>query len=184
MAPVKSNLSSFTNVWFNPGAGLLKRSAWYLVSALFFSSKFPINFIKIFLLKIFGATLGTGAVIKPGVQIKFPWKLRLGNHVWIGENVWIDNLEQVTLGSNVCVSQDALLVTGSHDYSKSSFDLLTKPIIIEDGAWVAARAIVTGGVTAGNHSVLLTSSVASANLEPYGVYRGNPAVKIRTRQME
>ena len=95
---------------------------------------------------MFGAKIGEGVIIKPKVSVKYPWKLEIGANTWIGENVWIDNLDVVKIGSNCCLSQGALLLSGNHNYKKKSFDLLVRPITLEDGAWVGARAIVVQGV--------------------------------------
>src|SRR5690242_9560833 len=100
-----------------------------MVSAIFFqNSLFPFSGWKVFLLRLFGASVGKGVVIKPRVTIKYPWFLTIGNHSWIGENVWIDNLGKVAIGSNVCLSQGSMLLTGNHDYTKSTFDLMVKEI--------------------------------------------------------
>jgi putative colanic acid biosynthesis acetyltransferase WcaF len=130
---------------------------------------------------MFGAKIGTGVVIKPGVNIKYPWFLEMGDHCWIGEEVWIDNLALVSIGNNVCLSQGAYLLTGSHDYKKRSFDLITKPIILEDGVWIGAKATVCLGITCHAHSVLAVGSIATSDLEPYSIYQGNPAIKKRER---
>jgi putative colanic acid biosynthesis acetyltransferase WcaF len=132
-------------------------------------------------LRTFGAKIGKVAIIKPWVRIKFPWNLTLGDHVWLGENSWIDNISPVTLGNHVCISQDAFLLTGNHDYKKIDFPLITKPIVIEDGAWIGAKSIVIGGVLVQTHAVLSIASVATKNLDAYSIYQGNPAVKIKER---
>jgi len=87
----------------------------------------------------------------------------------------------ITIGSNVCLSQGAVLITGSHNYKKKTFDLITGRIVLEDGVWIGALAVVNQGITASSHSVLTTGSVATKNLEAYAIYKGNPAVKIRER---
>ena len=130
---------------------------------------------------MFGAKIGKGVTIKPGVNIKYPWKLTVGDYTWIGERVWIDCLDTVTIGSNCCLSQGALLLNGNHNYKKSTFDLMISPITIEDGVWIGAQSIITGGVTCKSHSVLAVQSVASSDMEAYGIYRGNPAVKVKER---
>jgi putative colanic acid biosynthesis acetyltransferase WcaF len=178
-----TDLSTYNNKWYNPGS-LLKRACWFLVSGLFFRSGFfPFYGIKVSLLEIFGADVGKGVVIKPGVHIKYPWLLKLGNYCWIGENVWIDNLAMVEIGNHVCISQGALLLTGNHDYSKPAFDLMVKSIVLEDGVWVGAKAVVCPGVTCHSHAVLSVGSVATQSLEAYGVYQGNPCIKIKTREI-
>jgi putative colanic acid biosynthesis acetyltransferase WcaF len=90
-------------------------------------------------------------------------------------------LVKVRIGSNVCVSQGAVLLTGSHNYKKPTFDLITGSIVLEDGVWIGAQAIVSPGVTAASHSVLTAASVATKDMEAYSIYQGNPAVKIRER---
>ncbi len=180
----KTDLSKFNNTWYYPG-NPVKRLVWYLINICFFQCPFlPFPFIKIFFLRFFGAKVGKGVNIKPSVNIKYPWKLQLGNNVWIGEGVWIDNLEEVFIGDNSCISQGALILSGNHNYKKPRFDLVLKKIILEDGVWIGAKSIVTGGVICGSHSVLSAGSVASVNLESYWIYRGNPAVKIKERIIE
>ena len=178
------DLSSFNNKWYKPG-NPVKRFLWYFINVLFIKNGwFPFSGFKRFWLKVFGAKIGKGVVIKPNVNIKYPWKLIVGDHVWIGENVWIDNLDTITIGNNCCLSQGVLLLCGNHDYTSSSFDLMVKPIVLEDGAWIGAKAIVCPGVTVGTHAVLSVGSVATKNLEPYGIYSGNPASRIKERVIE
>ncbi len=161
------------------------RFLWYFINIIFFkSSLFPFNSLKLFLLRLFGCSLGKGVVIKPNVNIKYPWKLSLGNYVWIGEQVWIDNLDNVTIGNNVCISQGAILICGSHDYKKPSFDLITKEIILNDGVWVGTKSIILPGVVAESHAILSAGSVMSKNLENYTIYRGNPAKKVGLRTIK
>ena len=164
------------------GAGRLKRVCWYFTNVLFFKN--PINVsisLKVFLLKLFGARVGAGVVIKQCVNIKYPWKLQIGNYSWIGEEVWIDNLTDVFIGNNVILSQGALILTGSHDPSKETFDFVSLPVLIEDGAWIGARAVVYGGVTCYSHSILGINAVAESDLQAYTIYKGNPAVPVLKR---
>lgn len=173
-----TDLSKYDNSWYDPGRGALMRFLWYFVNLLIVKNRWnPIIGIKVTVLRAFGAKIGKGVVIKPGVNIKYPWNLFIGDYSWIGENVWIDNLASVTIGSNVCISQGALLISGNHNYKSPTFDLMVKPIVIEDGAWVGARSTVCPGVTMHTHSVLTVGSVASKDLIPYTIYRGNPAVE-------
>ena len=130
---------------------------------------------------MFGCSLGKGVVIKPNVNIKYPWKLSLGNYVWIGERVWIDNLDNVMIGNHVCISQGAMLICGSHNYKQKSFDLITKEIALNDGVWIGAKSIILPGVVAESHSILSAGSVISKNLESFTVYKGNPAEKVGSR---
>ncbi|MHA8049913.1 WcaF family extracellular polysaccharide biosynthesis acetyltransferase [Aquirufa sp. ROCK-SH2] len=180
----KVNLKSFSNKVFDTNLSKLKYLAWLLVSNIFFLTNIPYPiFIKIFLLKLFGAQIGEGLVIKPWVKIKLPWKLKIGDHVWLGENCWIDNISQISIGNNSCISQGALLITGNHDYKSISFELISKEIIIEEGCWVGANSIVSGGVTLKSHSILSIGSSTSKNLEAYTIYRGNPAEIVKKRMI-
>ena len=164
------------------GAGKGKQLAWYLVNVLFLQNPFNIfSSLKVFLLRSFGARVGTGVVIKPSVNIKYPWKLVIGDHAWIGEEAWIDNLSEVRIGAHVTISQGALLLTGSHDHSRTTFDFMSEPIVLEDGCWIGARATVLGGVRCGTHAILGVSAVASQDLKPYVIYQGNPASPVMVR---
>ena len=157
---------------------------WYILNAVIFRSAFfPFYGLKRGLLKLFGAEVGSGVVIKPRVNIKYPWKLVVGANTWIGEEAWIDNLDQVNLGPNVCISQGAYLFCGNHDYKSPAFDLLTAPITLEEGAWVAAKGVVCPGVIMKSHAVLSAGSLATGTLKPYTVYRGNPAEPVRKREI-
>jgi putative colanic acid biosynthesis acetyltransferase WcaF len=178
----QTNLELYNNAPYHPGGNAVKRVLWYYVNSVFFkSSLVPFYAFKNFLLRLFGAEIGKQVEIKPCVNIKYPWHLTIGNEVWIGENVWLDNLVPIVIGNHVCISQGAVLLTGNHNYTKESFDLMTAGISVGDGAWIGAFAVVNSGVTVGSHAVLTTGSVATRPLEAYGIYRGNPAVKIRRR---
>jgi putative colanic acid biosynthesis acetyltransferase WcaF len=164
------------------GASRIKQVIWYCVNIIFFKNPFNIlSSLKVTLLRWFGARLGQGVVVKPSVSIKFPWKLQVGDHSWIGEAVWIDNLSDVVIGSHVTLSQGCLLLTGSHDHSKTSFDFLSSAIVLEDGVWIGANAVVAGGVTCRSHSILGIGAVAEKDLEAYTIYKGNPAVPVLKR---
>jgi putative colanic acid biosynthesis acetyltransferase WcaF len=181
MSTGRSDLSKFNNDWYRPGAGRLKRAMWYAFNACFFASGFPWSGVKPFLLRMFGANIGRGVIFKPRVNITYPWRLTIGNHVWIGGGVWIDNLEDVAIHDHVCVSQGAMLLTGNHDYKREAFDLILGRIVLEEGVWLGARSVVCPGVICRSHSVLSVGSVATRELEAYSIYQGNPALKVRDR---
>jgi putative colanic acid biosynthesis acetyltransferase WcaF len=181
---VETDLSSFSNSEYQPGS-FLKRSLWYFTSLLFFRTHIPWSSrLKVLLLRSFGAEVGSQVVIKPSVAIKYPWFLQVGDYSWIGENVWIDNLVNVSIGSNACISQGAMLLTGNHDYKKSTFDLMAKSIEIENGVWIGAKSVVCPGISCLSHSVLSVGSVATSDLSAYFVYSGNPATKVKSREIE
>jgi putative colanic acid biosynthesis acetyltransferase WcaF len=181
----KVRLDTYDNSWYNPGAGTLKRTIWFLVNVLFFINPFnPSSTLKVFLLRLFGAIIGKGVVIKPAVNIKYPWFLKIGDYAWIGEKVWVDNLTFVSIGNHTTISQGAILLTGNHDFKSVNFDLRLGKIILEDGVWIGAKAVVCPEVICNSHSVLTAGSVAISNLEPYIIYQGNPALAKRKRLME
>ncbi|GAB3947973.1 putative colanic acid biosynthesis acetyltransferase [Spirosoma harenae] len=177
----KTDLSRFDNSWYDHGPRW-RVILWFLINAYFLNTYLPIpTSLRIAVLRLFGAKIGRNVMIKPAVNVKYPWLLTVGDYVWIGEQVWIDNLSPVTIGSHACLSQGAMILTGNHDYQRSTFDLTTRPITLEDGVWIGAKAVVCAGVQCGSHAVLSVNSVATRSLDPYGIYQGNPAVFIRQR---
>ncbi|MEQ8688295.1 MAG: putative colanic acid biosynthesis acetyltransferase [Imperialibacter sp.] len=180
----ETNLSAYNNAWYKPGAHAVKRLLWYVTNSLFFINPLnPSSGLKVALLRLFGASVGRGVRINPSVNIKYPWLLEIGDYSWIGEKVWIDNLAKVTLGNNCCLSQGAMLLTGNHNYKKPTFDLMVSPIVLEEGVWIGAKATVCPGVTCHSHAVLAVGSVATKDLEAFGIYQGNPAVKVKERKI-
>ncbi len=176
------DFSKYTVGRFDRGAGVLKEALWLFINLLLFQlCPLSLSALKCFVLRCFGAKIGHGVVIKPQVKITFPWKLKLGDHVWLGEECWLLNLEQIIIGDNVCISQRAFLCTGNHNYKSPLFDLIVKPIHIESGAWIGAATVVGPGVKVGSHAVLTAGSVATDDLQPFGIYRGNPAVFVKQR---
>jgi putative colanic acid biosynthesis acetyltransferase WcaF len=176
------DLSKYTAKGFDRGAGAMRESLWLVANLLLFQlCPFKLSGLKCFVLRSFGAKIGRGVVIKPQARITFPWKLTLGNHVWLGEESWLLNLEHIVIGDHVCVSQRAFLCTGNHNYKSAAFDLIVKPIQIDEGAWIGANAFVGPGVGVGTHAVLTAGSVATDDLQPFGIYRGNPAELARKR---
>lgn len=179
------DLSCFENSWYSPGRGRLVRTLWFFVNAFVFDSwLLPVSAPKRLILRAFGARIGRGVVIKPRVNIKYPWRLSVEDHAWIGEGCWIDNLGDVSIGESACLSQGCLLLCGNHDYRSPRFDLLVGDIRVEEGAWVGARAIVCPGVTVGAHAVLSVASVARSDLARHMVFSGNPARALRPRNLQ
>lgn len=179
----KVDLGGFSVGNFDKGAGRLKIMLWYMVNALIVRASWnPLMGVKIALLRAFGAKIGKGVVIKNEVLVKSPWYLTIGDNCWLGERCWIDNLDRVTIGSNVCVSQGAMLLTGNHDYTLPTMPYRNGPIRIEDGAWVGANCTVCPGVTIYENAILTVGSVATKDLKASGIYQGNPAAWKRGRR--
>lgn len=166
---------------FKVGAPILKQVLWYFTDVIFFKSRLmPVSSVLVTFLRLFGSRIGKEVRIKPGIHIKYPWKLEIGDYSWLAD-CYIDNLDHVKIGKNCCISQQAVLITGNHNYSRTNFDLMTGLIVLEDGSWIGAAATVGPGVTLHNHAVLTMGSVANKNLLPYSIYQGNPAVKVKDR---
>ncbi|AWV98404.1 WcaF family extracellular polysaccharide biosynthesis acetyltransferase [Arcticibacterium luteifluviistationis] len=180
----KVDLSKYDNSWYNHGP-LYRRLLWLLFGRIFINTYFPIpTKFKIIVLRVFGAKMGENIMIKPKVNIKYPWLLEVGDNTWIGEQVWIDNLDFVKVGTNVCLSQGVMLLTGNHDYKSRKFDLMVGKITLEDGVWIGAKSLVAPGVICHEHSVLGAASLLSKSLPSNEIWSGNPAIFLRNRIIE
>ncbi len=180
-----SDLSRFDNAWYDPGRPFPVRAAWLAVNALFFQTWLPWPYgLKRALLGAFGARIGAGVVVKPHVNVKYPWHLEVGDHAWIGEGAWLDSLASIRIGAHACLSQGCTIETGNHDWSKPAFDLVVKPVVVEEGAWAAVCSLLLPGSRLASHAVLGAGSVLSGDTEPYGVYAGVPAVRVKTRRID
>ena len=179
------DLSRYSARNFDRGASRWKEALWHAVKCLVFQNPIPIpSRIRVALLRAFGARVGRGVVIRSNVNIKFPWRLEIGDHVWLGEEVAILSLAPVKIGSNVCISQRAHLCTGSHDHRSDTFDLIVRPIEVGSGVWVAAQAFIAPGVKLGDGSVVGAGSVVLKDVPPGCVVRGNPASVINDTSRE
>ncbi|MFJ3582373.1 WcaF family extracellular polysaccharide biosynthesis acetyltransferase [Streptomyces sp. NPDC090127] len=158
------NLPAFTLAGYDKGRGILVQALWFAVMNTVFMAWFCPARLRVALLRAFGATIGDGVLVRHRVRILWPWKLTVGDHTWIGEGAWLLNLEPITLGAHVCVSQEALLCTGSHDHRAADFRYRNAPVTVEDGAWIAARATVLAGVTVGRHAVVAAGTTLHTDL--------------------
>ncbi|KHD08060.2 acyl transferase [Candidatus Thiomargarita nelsonii] len=174
-------LDRYNSKGFERGRAMAIEIIWLILQWLLMSSWIPGSMHRVFLLRLFGAKIGKTVTIKPGVIVKFPWRLQIGDFSWIGENVWIDNLANVTIGRHCCLSQGTFLCTGSHDWNSETFDLIVKPITVEDQAWLTARSTVAPGVIVREGAVLGLGSVATKELKAWWIYQGCPALAIKER---
>jgi putative colanic acid biosynthesis acetyltransferase WcaF len=178
------DLARFKNPDFDRGASRWTELSWlYVRKFLFEHSVLPINGIRTRMLRKYGAKVGTGVVVKPRVRIHFPWNLTMGDHVWLGEDAYLLNLAPISIASNVCISQRAFLCTGSHDWSDPAFRLITKPITVEEGAWISADVFVAPGVTIGRNAVATAGSIVLSDLPANMICSGNPCVPIKQRRI-
>lgn len=155
---------------------------WWLVQATLFRCSPQLLYgFRRWLLRLFGATIGAGAIIRPSVEIPYPWKLRIGDHAWIGDHAVLYCFAEITIGRNAVVSQKSYLCAGTHDYRSPQFDIEAYPIVIEEEAWIAADVFVGPGVTIGRGTVVGSRSSVFTDLPPMMVCVGSPARPVHAR---
>jgi len=160
----------------------LRRLAWNICRAVLYRlSPKPLHAWRSFLLRLFGARMGRGCHFYPGSKVWAPWNLVCADQVTAADGAEIYNPAPITLGSHVILSQDAYVCGATHDYNDSAFPLIAYAMTFGAYAWVCARASVAPGVNLGEGAVLGLGSVATHDLDPWAVYAGVPAVKVRDR---
>lgn len=176
------DLSKYDSSDFDRGASRAKELAWLVISALSVAGPVPGSGWRAALLRAFGAKIAEDVVLKPRVRVKFPWRLEIGASSWIGEEVWIDNLAEVCIGRDACISQGAYIGTGNHDWTSSRFDLMTTVITIEDQCWVGARATVAPGTHMEAGAVLGMGAVGAGRLKSWTLYGAGKAAELGPRR--
>ena len=165
--------------------GLIQQVVWLLAGLPIVGSRWlPGAAWRVSVLRLFGARIGSGVRIKTGVRIKYPWRLRVGNDCWIGEDCWIDNMADVVMGNDVCISQGCYLCTGNHDWKDPSFSMFASPIVLEDGSWVASRSVLGPGVVIGESGLAAIGSVVWRSIPAGEIHGGNPATFRGLRTLE
>jgi putative colanic acid biosynthesis acetyltransferase WcaF len=168
---------------YDVGASLAKRVAWYVVNvAVMYNPLLPLSAPRVLALRAFGARVGKNVNIKPQVKVKFPWKLTIGDGAWIGEECWIDNLDQVSIGNHAVLSQRTYLCTGNHDWAEAGMPLRTSPIEIHDDAWIGACVTVAPGSEVGEGTVVALGSTVRGKLPDDMICAGNPAQPVKPRR--
>lgn len=166
---IKRTLKNFES---SRNFNLIIFSFWWLISNLIFSNAWTPGSLRPRILRIFGARIGSGVIIRRGIRVHFPWNLEIGDNCWIGEEVWFINHEKVTIGSDVCISQRSIICSGGHDYRSASLAYAHKPIEIKDGVWVCLDAKILPGVTLGECSVVSAGEVARKTVPDYSMLVG------------
>lgn len=164
--------------WGRPAAVVY---LWGLCEWLFVTNALQISSrLRVAVLRAFGAKIGSGVIFRPRTRVRFPWKLEIGDDSWIGEGVWIHNQDRVTIGHDVVISQETFITTGSHAHRRD-MALITRPVYVEAGAWVTARAVITGGVAVGRSGLIAPGSVVGTSVPSATIVAGNPAIVIGPR---
>ncbi|PZF33065.1 acetyltransferase [Curtobacterium sp. MCPF17_051] len=148
---------------------------WAVAELLFVTNPWQISSsIRARVLRLFGAEIGTGVIMRPRMRVRFPWKLHIENDCWIGEGVWFHNQDDIRIGNDVVISQETFLTTGSHAH-RVDMALITRPIEIGAGTWITARCMVLGGTKLGESCLAKPMSVVSGTHPANSVLEGNPA---------
>jgi putative colanic acid biosynthesis acetyltransferase WcaF len=170
-----------------PGAGeAWDRPAWFIVAwsiaeLLFVTNPWQISSgLRVRVLRTFGARIGPGVIFRPRTRVKFPWKLEIGARSWIGEGVWFHNQAEIKLGSDVVISQETLLTTGSHRHRRD-MALITKPIVIESGAWITSRCMVLGGAEVGRSALAQPMTIVKGPVPANAVVAGRNCIVVGQR---
>jgi putative colanic acid biosynthesis acetyltransferase WcaF len=179
---MKQNLKSFKVPAGFRGRSALVVQIWWLVDCLFFRpSPQVLYFWRRMLLRMFGARIGKGVLIRPSVKVTYPWKITIGEYSWIGDEVVLYSLGEIKIGSHAVVSQRSYLCAGSHDYNSEEFTIFSLPVVVEDQAWLATDVFVGPGVTIGKAAVVGARSSVFKSIEGGKIYAGNPAKIIKER---
>jgi len=167
------------------GGSKFKVQIWDIIQLFFisFSPQFMYGF-RNFLLRLFGAKIGKNVKIRSSVKITYPWNLEIGDNVWIGEDCYIYNLAKISIGSDVSIAHRNFFNTGGHDYTKTTFDIFAKPIVIEDECWVTSEVYISPGVTIGKGAVIGVRSSVFKDMPEGMLCYGNPAKPMKKREMQ
>lgn len=171
----KRSLAARRGQPYDKRRGIVAQALWVAVSELVFTKVWCPNSLRCRLLRLFGARVGTGVLIKQRVRVQWPWNLSIGDNSWVGTDVELYNLADIVIGSDVCISQHSYVCTGSHDADSPTFEFDNAPIVVEDGVWLCARTTVLRGVTVGANSVVGATALVTRDVPPGSVVRPPPA---------
>lgn len=164
------------------GKSLFTVQLWNMCYRIFFRhSPRSLNSWRRWLLRVFGAKIGKSVLIRPSAKILYPWKIKIGDWSWIGDNVTLYSMGEIIIGRNTVISQNSYICTGSHDYTKERFDIFSRKIIIGDEVWIASDVFIFPNVTISNGAVISARSTVQNDLPPNMVCWGNPAKPMKSR---
>ncbi|MGB3536217.1 MAG: hormogonium polysaccharide biosynthesis acetyltransferase HpsU [Microcoleaceae cyanobacterium] len=179
------DLRQYDQSWFDRGKPGWFILLWWFIQAITFPlTLHPMNGIRCWILRLFGAEIGTGVVIRPTARLTYPWKVKIGDYSWIGDDVVLYSLDSITIGQHCVISQKSYLCTGSHDISDPAFGLKTAPIQVENGAWLATDCFVAPGVNIGANAVVGARSSVFCDLPGGYICIGTPCRPKSPRQMQ
>ena len=184
-APSWVDLAKYDSSQHDRGrAGWIVILWWLIQGVLFPLSLHNLNGFRAWLLRLFGAEIGKKVVIRPSARFVYPWKVVIGDYSWIGDDVVLYSVERISIGSHCVISQKSYLCTGSHDLTDSSFSLITAPINIGNGVWVASDCFVAPGVAIGANSVIGARSSVFRNIPAQKIAWGSPCISHRNRTID
>lgn len=158
------------------GGAAWRAQLWWLFQAVFVLHTPQYMFAwRRFALVLFGAKIGKRVLIRPGVRVTYPWNLTMGDYVWIGDNVTLYSVAEISIGSHSCVSQESYICAGTHDYRDVTFAFVSTPIKIGEECWVASRSFIGPGVEIGDAAVVGAGSVVMTSVDAETIVAGNPA---------
>lgn len=165
------SLAARRGVPYDKGRGFVAQASWVAISTLFFTQVWFPRRLRPVVLRLFGADIGKNVLIRHRVRVQWPWNLSIGNDSWVGTDAELYNVDRITIGSDVCISQYAYVCTGSHDRKSPTFDYDNGPIVVEDGVWLCAKSTVLRGVTIGKNSVVGPTCLVATDVPPNSVVR-------------
>ncbi|ALS29709.1 putative acyl transferase [Paenibacillus sp. 32O-W] len=178
----KIRLDQYDQSHYSRGrSGMVVLLWWFVQGTLFRFSLHPMYSWRNMLLRLFGASIGRGVKVRPTARFTYPWKVAIGDHSWIGDHVELYSLDRIEIGEHCVISQQSYICTGTHNIRDPRFGLVTRPVRIGDGAWVASGAFVYPGVTIGPMAVVAARSTVIRNVPANEVHAGSPAQYLQDR---
>ena len=157
---------------------------WFIQAVTFPLTLHNFSSFRCWLLRLFGAKIGQGVVIRPSARVTYPWKVSIGDYSWIGEDVVLYSLDEIEIGSHCVISQKSYLCTGSHDMQDRAFGLITAPIKIGNGAWIATDCLIAPGVKIGSNAVIGAKSGVFNDIPHSQVAWGIPCIPHYAREIK
>ncbi|MEH6842291.1 WcaF family extracellular polysaccharide biosynthesis acetyltransferase [Priestia megaterium] len=179
---MKVDLSKYNQDDYDRGKnGLVVILWWFIQGTLFRYSIHNMYGWRRFLLRLFGAKIGRGVKIRSTAKFTYPWKISISHHSWIGDDVVFYSLDSIFVGENCVISQKSYLCTGSHKINDPYFSLVTQPIFVKGGAWLASDVFVHPGVTINEAAVVAARSTVIKDVPANEVHAGTPAIYVKKR---